>query len=123
MLLMGVLLSSSPMAAPLAKERHRRTTGAAAAIVHGAAVLAGRCRQVGSLGVSRVTYAPGLSSLHRNNTIPHGTALCRAPVSSVTAHRRSATMAPTLSNLIPSPALHQRAADTMSPNDEQLQAY
>lgn len=53
----------------------------------------------------------------------HGTALCRAPVSSVTAHRRSATMAPTLSNLIPSPALHQRAADTMSSNDEQLQAY
>lgn len=51
MLLMGVLLSSSPMAAPLAKQRHRRTTGAAAAIVHGAAVLAGRCRRVGSLGL------------------------------------------------------------------------
>ena len=40
MLLMGVLLSSSPMAAPLVKERHRRITGGAAAIVHGAAVLA-----------------------------------------------------------------------------------
>lgn len=80
MLLMGVLLSSSPMAAPLAKQRHRRTTGAAAAIVHGAAVLAGRCRQVGSLGVSRVTYAPGLSSLHRNSKHSRHSAMPRTSV-------------------------------------------